>query len=1323
MGRFANFATGIPAARKESRAANAFTRVESVSSSGPAQDKDVMMSRRMILVGIVFVFVAVSLVVATWGLASGPANQQQQRQASPGADSGEAQWIWANGSQLRSTEPGTRYFRRIFGLRRPVEGTIEIACQDSYELYINGRFVGEGDNWRVLDKYDIAEFLVDGRNTVAVKTTAESTTAGLVARVIVRGAGGPYVAFSTDDTWMSSSSASAEWAWPEYDTSSWKPAATFGEFGRTAPWNNIVRAADGGSGGRFTVPAGFNVDRVASPDDTGSLTAITFDEHGHIIAAQEGGPLIRLLDENGDGMPESMMEISDQIKNCQGVLSVNGVVYATGEGSNGAGVYSLTDTNGDLYADQVQQLMKFSEPMGEHGAHALQFGPDGWIYVMIGNHSQLADELARTSPYQKFYEGDLVQPRHEDAGGHAVGIKAPGGVIVRMSLDGQTKELFAGGFRNPYDFAFNPTGELFTYESDMEWDEGLPWYRPTRVLHVPPGGEFGWRSGWAKWPEYYLDNLPSIVQTGRGSPTGVEFYDHTQFPEEYRGALFGCDWTRGRIVVVKMNRDGASFAGQAETFIEGKPLNVTDIAVGPTGALYFCTGGRRTEGGVYRISTADTANTQRDSGIFRALRQPQFYSSFARENIALIQQEMGDTWNEELAKVAFDTTAATQDRTRAIEFMYLYGPRPERDDLLILSQDTQPRVRAAATRLLGLLSAADVETELSNLLGDDDALVRAAACEALRRRNITSIPAGEIVTLLGDDDRYVRAAAFRLIQIMPVDEWQSLVLDSESPAIFNHGSVALLTAAPGKQTSLSVVKSAERVMGGFVNDRDFVDLLRVMQLALLHGQLTTVDVPQLVTLLAREYPAYTKTNPIGGRRINRELVRLLAHLDATDTIGRMIEQIESDEAIEERLHTAAYLSTMKSGWSTDQKVRLLAFLETARTIEGGYSLSRYVENFAMDFGAGFTETEQSVILEYAVQMPTAALGVLAKLPEKPSAEILELLRRADQQLDGVDSEPARRLQTGIVAVFGRSADAESMQYLRDVFERSPERRMTVSMGLAQKPDRNNWPYVMRALPTLEGPAAVEVLNKILESNLKPDKPESARQVVILGLKLGNSGGTSAVKVLEKWFQRQLPSENASWQEALPAWQQWFAVNFPDLPPATLPRSSGVSRWSYNELLTKITDGELVGNAHNGAQAFSKAQCAKCHRFGNIGEVVGPDLTTIAQRFQKKEVLESIIYPSHVISDQYVTRTIILNDGRQLSGIVGSAGPGMYQVLQSNGQKVRVQQSNVEEMVTSPISTMPEGLLNDLSMQEIADMFAYMFAERSDIATRPSGSRN
>ena len=78
--------------------------------------------------------------------------------------------------------------------------------------------------------------------------------------------------------------------------------------------------------------------------------------------------------------------------------------------------------------------------------------------------------------------------------------------------------MLAGGLRNAYDLAFNGAGHLFTFDSDMEWDLGLPWYREVRLLHVVPGGEYGWRTGSSPWPNWYPDSLPPACEVGRGSP-------------------------------------------------------------------------------------------------------------------------------------------------------------------------------------------------------------------------------------------------------------------------------------------------------------------------------------------------------------------------------------------------------------------------------------------------------------------------------------------------------------------------------------------------------------------------------------------------------------------------------------------------------------------------------------------------------------------------------------------------------------------------------------------------------------------------------------
>src|SRR5581483_11820633 len=138
--------------------------------------------------------------------------------------------------------------------------------------------------------------------------------------------------------------------------------------------------------------------------------------------------------------------------------------------------------------------------------------------------------------------------------------------------------------------------------SDMEWDWGLPWYRATRIIHAVPGGEYGWRSGSAKMPSYYEDTLPPALEVGLGSPTGIEFGTASDFPRKYREALFAQDWAYGRLFAVHITPEGSTYTAQAEVFLKGKPLNLTSMAFGRDGAMYFITGGRGTQSGLYRVS-------------------------------------------------------------------------------------------------------------------------------------------------------------------------------------------------------------------------------------------------------------------------------------------------------------------------------------------------------------------------------------------------------------------------------------------------------------------------------------------------------------------------------------------------------------------------------------------------------------------------------------------------------------------------------------------------------------------------------------------------
>jgi putative heme-binding domain-containing protein len=1218
-------------------------------------------------------------------------------------EAGEPQWIWSAGFAKDQVPAGVCLFRKAFNLDNPEAATIQISCDDHFELFVNGRRVGEGSDWKVLHTFDVKKHMQQGRNAVAVR--AENRTpgsAGLVVRVTVKQHGNTDISYSTDATWRTNTKELAGWERTFFDDTRWPRAQVFGELGRTDPWRGQVAAADGAQGGRFTISAEFDVQRVIGPAEAGSLIAMTFNEFGEILASREGGPLLLIVDKDRDGIPDTVTTYCDKLKSCQGILALNGQVFAVGEGPEGTALYRLSDDNQDRQADTVKKLVAFKGEMGEHGPHAPRLGPDGLIYLVTGNHTSPTSAPDPNSPYGDSYEGDLVQPKYEDAGGHAVGIKAPGGTAIRTDIDGSFVQTFAGGFRNPYDIAFNRQGELFTFDSDMEWDEGLPWYRPTRVNHVTPGAEFGWRSGWSKWPAYYIDSLPATIDIGRGSPTGLTVYDHYMYPVRYHNALFACDWSQGRILAIHMKPAGASYEAKSEVFLEGRPLNVTDIEVGPDGWLYFTTGGRGTEGGVYRIVWTGRVPPQpKMDGVMQAVRQPQLYSAWGRQRIARIQEQMGDDWAKQLTAVADHAEGPPADRTRALDLMQLFGPQPTPALLVRLAHDGNSEVRAKAAYLMGLHSDATTDPALAELLLDVDATVRRVACESLGRGHQRG-PTDALVTLLADPDRYVAWAARRALERTPRDQWQATVLAAKEPRAFLVGSVGLLIKDANRSLADAILARASEMMKGYLNDGDFVDLLRVVQLAMINGNISGKDVPQLARQLADEYPA-------AEPRMNRELVRLLVHLQQPQVIPRMLAVLASSAPFEEKLHVAFHARYLGAGWTTTQRLALLQFYEDARRQPGGHSYTLYLDNVTRDFVGGFNDPDRQRVLAQGTHWPTAALYALAALPEHPGTEMLSYLMTLDGELRTIDTPEARLLGTGIVAVLGRSRDERGMAYLRQRFDEEPARRQEFAMGLAQKPDGANWPILLRALPVCEGGAAQEVLVQLAAVDRRVEQPEPIRQVILCGLKLREKGGADAVKLLSKWTGEKVGPPEAPWDVALASWQQWFTNKYPDQPPATLPREAEGNRWGYQDLMTFLSSGEgAKGDPRRGAIVFEKAQCIKCHRFDKRGEGIGPDLTTVAQRFQKKEIIESVLFPSQVISDQYASRTVTTKDGQAFSGIV-VVQAGALVVLQANGEKATIQKQDVDEVAPNSKSAMPEGLFNNLSLEEIADLFAYLYS--------------
>jgi putative membrane-bound dehydrogenase-like protein len=333
------------------------------------------------------------------------------------------------------------------------------------------------------------------------------------------------------------------------------------------------------------VPAGFEVVEFADDKLATDIYCLTVDPRGRVLVSGRGY-LRFLIDDDHDGKADRAIEFANIPKDgAMGLFWEGKSLYVTGDG----GLRRFRDDNDDGRADGPPELIRKMGTGGEHSAHAIHRGPDGWLYVLCGNGTRIDASFAGTA-------GSPIQT-------------PVAGCVLRFSPDLKTSEIVADGYRNAYGMDFNTDGELFTFDSDNERCVSLPWYEPVRFYHVQEGGHYGWLgpqvAPWWRLPPYFFDAVAPVATLGRGSPTGVVCYRHVQFPVRYRGGFFLLDWTFGRIWFVTLQRSGASYSAKAELFLESVGDNgfaPTAAAVDPaTGDLYVSIGGRGTRGAVYRI--------------------------------------------------------------------------------------------------------------------------------------------------------------------------------------------------------------------------------------------------------------------------------------------------------------------------------------------------------------------------------------------------------------------------------------------------------------------------------------------------------------------------------------------------------------------------------------------------------------------------------------------------------------------------------------------------------------------------------------------------
>jgi putative membrane-bound dehydrogenase-like protein len=152
-----------------------------------------------------------------------------------------------------------------------------------------------------------------------------------------------------------------------------------------------------------------------------------------------------------------------------------------------------------------------------------------------------------------------------------------------------------------------------------------------------------------------------------------------------------------------------------------------------------------------------------------------------------------------------------------------------------------------------------------------------------------------------------------------------------------------------------------------------------------------------------------------------------------------------------------------------------------------------------------------------------------------------------------------------------------------------------------------------------------------------------------------------------------------------------------------------SATANHEQLTRLALSR-AGNPEHGRQLFldaEKSLCLKCHRVGDKGERVGPDLTGLGSRFSKVYIVESILEPSRTIAPSFETVVVTLKSGKVVSGIQVAQSETSITLTDNQAVRYVVARADVEEMHKGTVSTMPEGLEKRLTEDEFVDLLSFL----------------
>lgn len=921
----------------------------------------------------------------------------------------------------------------------------------------------------------------------------------------------------------------------------------------------------------------------------------------------------------------------------------------------GPDAWRVKDTDGDGQADtKISMAHGFNVHIGfsGHGMSGMTLGPDGRIYYGIGDVGMsVTDANGKKWHY----------PNQ--------------GVVVRSEPDGSNFEVFAAGVRNTHEFVFDKYGNLVSVDND---GDHVGEYE--RVVYLIDGSDSGWRINWQLgkykdpknntykvWMDesYYKPRfegqsaliLPPIAPYHAG-PAGMVYHPGTALNDDWKDHFFIVEFVgsapRSGINAFTLEPQGAGFklAEDKQVFrgVQGTGLNF-----GPDGALYMSDWiegwGRNGKGRIWKIDAPATRGSDT-----RANTQQHLAADFSQNTPAQLLGLLSHADMRVRLKAQFELAernaveqlqeALTQEnQLTRIHGMWGLGQLARKDAthaevLLPLLADADAEIRAQAAKLLGDIAYAAATDTLIPMLKDPNARAQFFAAQALGRIGASSATPALITMLEANDDKDVYLRQAGAIALSRIGDEAALA------ALATHQSEAVRIAAV---VALGKMKSPE--LARFLADKSELVVTNAAR-AISDDEFVKPALPALALLL--EQTGFV-SEPLLRRAINANLyegsaassVRLAAFAQRKNSAGALRAEAINTLAVWGESSIFDRVTGVHRGAVTNNP-------EEARS-----ALAPIYKQLLVDNDAVVREATVLALGDLNFVDTQATLAQTLQSDKAPMVRIaaLNTLKRLDYPAmgDAVFAAMNDTDQSVRMAALG----------LLPTLELPVEQVVDMHKILLNKGTVGEQQAALTSLVNVTAPEAHTVLEEQMQALING---KIAPEVQLELITAADQAGTSELKALL-----------ASYETA---------------------KDKSKPLEVYREAL-------FGGDVESGQRLFrydSGAQCVRCHIVGKRGNLVGPALTSIANRLSREQLLEALVDPAARIAPGFGRITAVMADGQRIEGFFESETATTVTLVAADKTQ-EVAKADVVKTEATASGMPPMGLL--LSKAQLRDLMAYI----------------